>query len=191
MSFRIPNRFVGNPAPTAAQVDANSAYIEAKFNGGITGTDLAPSAAVANTQLANSKIDEFINLTIVGTVSTGSVILAGLPGLTTTGAYTIKANAYAINNSANTSGGTTVTVDWGLFTAGVWVATTTIISAQVITHATDAPKSGALTMAATALAMDATNSRFLRLTVSGVPGGGTPSNLTISFRIQRDSGLTS
>lgn len=172
MAFTVSNSFTAGNVIAAADINENFDDVEALLNGGLTTDNLSSSAGVTNAQLATSKYELCIPLTISSTAwaaSTNADYLAAvsLPGVTADQTYTVTNVNYVITDSGTTS--PTFKVVWAEVTGGAFDVQSTFVNTTAAGADGNTIEAGTWTVvtaaSANVLSLAATKPRFLALQV--------------------------
>jgi len=214
MSFRVTNTFVNETTLSAADLDQNFTDVEAKFNQGITGQDLSPTANITNGQLQNSQYEILLSHCMrrgstafplrVATAAPapspalGPNAVIGLPGTLALGDYEIYQSDIFVSNAG--AGGTlTYTLQIGDESAapGVWTQQgdiTAIGATQSITAAGITSKPVTLSVIPVPVLIFGSIPLSIGIFLHALPVGvlDTPDDyISFSFRMRRAGGLGS
>jgi len=202
MAFRVTNDFSGSTTLDMDKLDANFTDVETELDGGITTAHISSSAGITNAQLANSQFEFVVPLTLIkgdaatalSTSTTVPAAIAGLPGLSGDGTYTVTdANVY-ISDQGSASN-TSIVVESGRVVSNAWSTATTIVASTNIAGDSDGnPEHANLTINTAAITLDSSNPTFIALFLTALATGAlsaTYSFLTVTLKIQRTNGLTS
>ena len=188
---------------TSTQVDANFANVRTVVNGGIDTTNVSTTAGITNGQLANDDYEFVVAMRVVAgdIVAAGSatpVAMIALPGTSTDGDFTVRSGTWLCMDVGDQT--TDFRLEWGEFTAaGAWSVIATLATVNNLaanTGVNEGIGEGAITFAATALVMSATEPRYLALVFPAATGAGFltggANNLlhfTVALKIRRTNGL--
>ena len=187
MALTLTNTTLTDPADKS-EVEANFTDVANKF-GNITNADLSGSAGITAANLAVKTEHMVVTLKVLNdgnqtdtstvngleqvdlsNVADNTILdFVPIPGTTSEANWTLDAASYACNDTGD--GNTTVSVEWGSYSSGSWVTTTTNISEFAITSG-----GGANTIASGSMAFHATNVMGLALRMGATAGSGTVSN---------------
>lgn len=208
MTLTITNPTLSNPA-NKSQIEANFADVTAKFNAGITTSDISSTAGITNAQLANSIYEVVVNLQCDDVVwqsanGAGDILaFASIPGTSgSDGTYTGIAYNWVCTDCGAQTG--LFRVEWGYYSAaGAWTVVSTPINDITLvanSAANDTAGAGGATFTTAftlatdftaanqgprmfALVMDTDDATALTTTA------GAPAFLSVTMKLKRTSGL--
>jgi hypothetical protein len=192
------NSTLTNPADKS-EVEANFSDIQSIVNGGIDNSNIAASAGIVNSKLANSHYEFVVNLAVQPTTAVAPptsaaepIAVVGIPGDATDGiSYTVLSASY-ITNAAGSGGNTTIEVQFGYYNAGSWTQVgSDVINATNIAGGTE-QVSGSLTVSSAGLALSNSQQRFLGLFLTALGTSALDEahkGLFVTLKIRRTDGL--
>lgn len=185
---------------TAAKLNADNSAIEDKFNGAITNADVASSAAIANSKLANQHYEVVFNLNCSSERWQGAgndeiLAIAAVPGDSADGTYTGLDYGWACTDCGAQTG--KFRVEYGYFDAAtaVWTVVSTLVSDTTLTaiNGNDtAGVGGAAFTTAITLASAASAPRFIALVMDTDDATALSTGaMCVTLKFKRTNGLRS
>lgn len=189
------NEVLSNPAD-GTEVDTNFDSVKTVINGNLDTANLkTTTAGITNAQLATSIYEFVMNLQVPGGSWGGAgatAALCGLPYDSIATGYTVLGAEFMCFDAGG-SGSPTFDLDFGYVTAGAWVTTTQLKSAQAVTAGSHSD--GAIALGTSTFTTSATQQNFIRLVVNaaGTAFCATAGSdiLCVSLKIKRTNGLRS